>query len=129
MARIGMPQPISYQLTGDDKVLTLEEMLKLYPQGNRYIFNPWLPGNLILANNILGIAKLLGREGQGLVDPPQDYFEKMNESIAFNIEAIRQHRLEEQQADKAAAESAQRTTKGKKSSRRKMAKESRKRNR
>jgi hypothetical protein len=129
MARIGMPQPISHRRTGEDKVLTLAEMLKLYPQGNRYIFNPWLPGNLILANNILGITKLLGREGQGLIDPPQDYFEKMNESIAFNIEAIRQHRLEEQQADKAAAESARRTIKRKKTSRRNMTKDSQRRNR
>src|SRR5215471_499894 len=39
MTRIGMPQPVSYQLPGDDDILTLEEMMKRYPQGNRYIFN------------------------------------------------------------------------------------------
>jgi len=127
LARIGMPQPVSYRLPDDDRILTLEEMMKLYPQGNRYIYNPWLSENLILANNVLGITKLLDKDG--FTDPPRDYFQRMNESIAFNIEAMRQHRLEELQADKAASESARKTIKGKKSSKRKTAKESRKRNR
>jgi hypothetical protein len=131
MARIGMPQPVTYRLPNDDKILTLEEVMKLYPQGNRYIFNPWLPGNLILSNNLLGITKLLDRD-KGPIDPPVDYFQRMNESMILNIEAMRQHRLEDnlrKQTDDAAKGSNRSSLGKRKSSKQRMAKESRKRNR
>jgi hypothetical protein len=129
MLRIGMPQPVSYRLPDDDKILTLEEALKLYPQGNRYIFNPWLPFNLILCNNILGITKILDRE-KGPIDPPLDYFQRMNQSIALNIEELRRQRHEgEGQAE--APESVTRPSSLTKKDvrRKKMSKESRRRNR
>jgi hypothetical protein len=120
MARIGMPQPVAYKMPNDDKVLTLEEVRKLYPQGSQYIWNPWLPGNLILCNNILGITKIIERGGE-LVDPPIDYFERMNESISRNIEYMRQHALH----DPKHGDSKRQKELG----RQRMAKESRKRNR
>jgi hypothetical protein len=132
LARIGMPQPVAYRMPNEDKVITLEEARKLYPQGQRYIYNPWLPGNLIVSDNLLGITKLLG-EGGELIDPPSDYFERMNESINLNIEAMRQHMLNDSKnVDGAApASHAQGTAKAKKrkASKQNMAKESRKRNR
>ena len=131
MARIGMPQPVTYRLANEDKIFTLEEVMKLYPQGNRYIFNPWLPGNLILSNNLLGITKLLDREN-GLVDPPLDYFQRMNESMIMNIEAMRQHKLEDElrnRTDHAAEDLNRSSSRKRRSSKQTMAKESRKRNR
>jgi hypothetical protein len=129
MARIGMPQPVAYKMPNEDKVLTLEEVGKLYPQGNQYMWNPWLPGNLILCNNILGITKIVERGGE-LVDPPADYFERMNESISHNIEHMRQQALhnaefgDSQEVLKKPKVGGQR-----KPARQRMAKESRKRNR
>jgi hypothetical protein len=129
LARIGMPQPVSFRRTGDDRLLTLEEALKLYPQGNRYIWNPWLPGNLILCNNILGITKLI--ESGDLVDPPFDYFQKMNESIAANIEALRGHIGSNQPhvINRAESNEAINRREKNKSAKRRMAKQSRRRNR
>jgi hypothetical protein len=131
LARIGMPQAVKYRLPNEDRELTLDEVMKLYPQGNQYIFNPWLPGNLILCNNILGITKLLERDG--LIDPPIDYFEKMTESMNWNIEAMRRHHVEElRQAESGAAASKAKsrgTTEKKRVSKRQTAKRSRKRNR
>lgn len=128
LARIGMPQPVSYSRAGDDKVMTLEEVLKLHPQGNRYIFNPWLPGKLILCNNILGITKLLDRES--LIDPPVDYFQKMNESFAANVEALREHSMHNDSQSKIHESSvtSRRRIARKKKTKRKMEKNSRKRN-
>jgi hypothetical protein len=130
MARIGMPQPITYRLPNDDKILTLAEVMKLYPQGNRYIFNPWLPGNLILSNNLLGITKLLDRDG-GLVDPPPDYFQKMNESMILNIEAMRRHQLHDAQNSEREQKpvTSRPALRKKKAEKQRMAKQSRIRNR
>jgi hypothetical protein len=130
MLRIGMPQPVSYRLPESDTILTVEEALKLYPQGNRYIFNPWLPSNLILCNNILGITKILDRDN-GPIDPPLDYFQRMNESIALNVEALRRQRHDEQAQTNGpeSATQASRVSKKKQVNRKKLAKESRRRNR
>jgi hypothetical protein len=100
MLRIGMPQPVAYKISGDDKVYTLEEIMEKYPQGNHYIFNPWLPLKLILSNHILGITKIMGKDG--LEDIPPDYLEQMTRSMEVNIEHMRQQRIAEQEKDKAA---------------------------
>src|SRR5215213_887573 len=101
MLRVGMPQPVAYKIPGDDKIYTLEEIMEKYPQGNQFIFNPWLPLNLILSNNILGITKIMGKDG--LEDIPPDYLERMTESMNANIEHMRQQmykqKREEQSAD------------------------------
>jgi hypothetical protein len=129
MARIGMPQPVAYKMPNDDKILTLEEVRKLYPQGNQFLWNPWLPGNLILCNNILGITKILERDGE-MVDPPVDYFERMNESISRNIEYMRQHALHDpKQGGSKEASNKPAVSRNRNSVKQRMAKESRKRNR
>jgi hypothetical protein len=129
MSRIGMPQPVNYRRPNEEELLTLEEVLKLYPQGNRYIFNPWLPGNLIFCNNILGITKILG-EGGRLIDPPLDYFQKMNESFAANVEALKHHVDKNPGGDEQKAETtAPRRIENKRSAKRRIAKKSRKHNR
>lgn len=131
LARIGMPQPVAYRMPNEDRVLTLEEVMNLYPQGNQYIFNPWLPGNFILCNNILGITKIMQRGG-GLTDPPTDYLERMTESIHRQIEDLRQRRLEEASAngaDKAMSKSKGGRIAKKEASKRQLAKKSRARNR
>jgi hypothetical protein len=97
MLRVGMPQPVAYKIPGDDKVYTLQEVMERYSQGNQFIFNPWLPQNLILCNNILGITKIVGSDG--LIDIPADYLERMTESMYRNIEHMRQQMLKTKEAE------------------------------
>lgn len=92
LARIGMPQPVSYKLPNEDKILSLEEVMHLHPQGNQYLWDPFMPQNFILCNNILGITKIAGKDG--LIDPTTDYFEQRNERIMMELEYMRQERLE-----------------------------------
>jgi hypothetical protein len=93
MARVGMPQPIAYKFSGDDKTFTLEEVLKMYPQGNQYLFDPFMPVGFIFCNNILGITKLF--RGDEMVDPPRDYFVQRDKSIEREIAALRQERTQQ----------------------------------
>lgn len=131
LARIGMPQPVAYKLPGEDKVFTVEEMQQLYPQGNKYLFDVMSPyGHLIFCNNILGVTKVL-IDGK-FVDPPSDYFEKRTERLKLELEAMRQHMLQDSKnadsdisTDKLKSD---RSTNKRKTSKQRIAKESRKRN-
>ena len=131
MARFGMPQPVTYKMPNDDKILTLEEVLKLYPQGNQYMWDVFFPQNFILCNNILGITKIV--EKDKLVDPPIDYVERRIERINFEIEYMRQQHLEEdKEINKNLAKRKSKISNSSnpnKASKSKMSKESRKRNR
>lgn len=126
MARIGMPQPITYKLPNEDKKLSLEEVMKLYPQGNQYMWDPFSPRSFILCNNILGITKLV-QDGE-LIDPPSDYFERRLERINQELENARQERLKRTGELISSSETSSKK-KTKKASRQQIAKESRKRNR
>lgn len=118
MLRVGMPQPISYKIPGDDRVYSLKEVMALYPQGNQYIFNPWLPYNLVLCNNILGITKISDGEN-GLVDIPPDYLERMTESMNINIERMRKRQQEEKEAESIADQKRRAKARSRKPSRKK----------
>ncbi len=130
MARFGMPQPVAYKLPNEDKVLTLEEVMKLYPQGNQYIWDVFSPRNLILCNNILGITKIV-QDGQ-LVDPPTDYMERRIERINQELEYIRQQRRQELEGNESRMVKTKSKdsglTKKRKASKHRTAKESKKRN-
>jgi hypothetical protein len=100
MFRIGMPAPVAFKIPGDEKLYTVEEIIKMYPQGSQYLFNPWLPLNMIFCNNIFGITKLVGPDG--LEDVPDDYFERMATSMRVNMEFIQAQMAEEEKAAKEA---------------------------
>lgn len=92
LERIGLPQPVTYAISGDqENPISVKEMQKRYPQGNRYLFDVLMPyGNsLIFCNNVLGITKLI-IHGQW-VDVPADYMEKRMERMRQELEAMRLH--------------------------------------
>jgi hypothetical protein len=87
-----LPQPIAYAYPGqEDNPLTPVEAQKLYPAGNRYIFDVLMPcGNaMILCNNVLGITKLIIE--RKWVDPPADYMEKRAKRMQQEMAALRLH--------------------------------------
>lgn len=98
MLRVGMPTPVSFKIEGDDKLYTAEEITQLYPQGNQFLFTALMPQKMIFCNNIFGITKLVGPSG--LEDIPDDYLERLAESMRFNMEHIRQQMLAAAEATK-----------------------------
>jgi hypothetical protein len=86
MLRIGMPQPVSFKISGDNKLYTAEEITSMFSQGNQYLFIALMPLKMIFCNNIFGITKFVGPDG--LEDVPDDYFERMAESMRLNLEHI-----------------------------------------
>jgi hypothetical protein len=92
LERIGLPQPVSYAMAGDERnPISVEEMQKRYPQGNRYLFDALMPygTGFIYCNNVLGITKLI-INGEW-VDPPADYMAKRMERMKQELEAMRLH--------------------------------------
>ncbi|HEX8266674.1 MAG TPA: restriction endonuclease [Pyrinomonadaceae bacterium] len=41
MSRFGMPRPILFKHPNENKELSVEEVIRLFPQGNQYGFIPW----------------------------------------------------------------------------------------
>ena len=71
--------------------ISVEEMQKRYPQGNRYLFDVLMPygHGFIYCNNVLGITNL-SVNGEW-VDPPAEYMEKRKERMKQELEAMRLH--------------------------------------
>lgn len=121
MARIGMPQPIAYKFADDERVYTLEEVLKMYSKGNQYLFDPFMPVGFIFCNNILGVTKIF--KGSELIDPPSDYFTQREERFEREVEFLRQERMQANQQQKSP------TAKKRNGTKKKMIQASKKRNR
>ena len=93
IARFGMPQPVLYKLPNEDKTLTLDEVMKMYPQGNQYAVQI-TSSDFIFFNNILGITKLIRRNE--MIDPTIADLEKHQETLNQYLEAIGVELIEEQ---------------------------------
>lgn len=88
IARIGMPQPVLYKFPDEEETLTVEEVTKLYPQGNNYAFSAWT-GDFIFFNNLFGITKI--RKENGFVFPAKNELEEMDKRAKLSFEATIRH--------------------------------------
>lgn len=94
MARFGNPFPVTFKHPTEDRNLSVEEVVKEFPEGNQYGYNPWT-GEMFLYNNILGITKIV--RGGNLVDPTNAELDHLHRAMEFQIEHYRQHMENERQ--------------------------------